>query len=159
MSDLDGHRGIVQRAIVRSSFCTLATSSTRNRPHVVGVLYVAVDRSLYVASFEGSKKVRNILENPRIGVCIPVRKYPIGPPFCVQFEGTAEILSPQDRDIVALLQTRRLKRITALGELAEPRLCFIRVTPDRTVSTYGLGVPLLTLLRDPHHASRSVEPW
>lgn len=157
MPHLDGQRGIVQRAIARASFCALATSSGRNRPHVVGVLYVAVDRILYVATFEGSRKVRNIRENPHVGVCIPVRKFPVGPPFCVQFDGTAEILSPRDEPIVALLEAGRLKRITAHGELSAPRLCFLRVTPDRKVSTYGLGVPLLALLRDPLHASRSVE--
>ena len=31
-------RKLVRRAIERGSFCTLATSSEANRPHVVGVL-------------------------------------------------------------------------------------------------------------------------
>jgi len=31
--------------------------------------------------------------------------------------------------------------------------CFLRITPDRTVHTYGIGVPLRTFLRDPIHAS------
>jgi len=30
------------------------------------------------------------------------------------------------------------------------------VTPGRTLSTYGIGVPLLTLMRDPFHANRTV---
>ena len=35
------------RAIARQSFCTLATVSPRNRPHVVGVVYAAVNGMLY----------------------------------------------------------------------------------------------------------------
>jgi hypothetical protein len=156
VAPLDGLGTIVPRAIARRSFCTLATSSGRNRPHVVGVIYAAVDGLLYVHTFDGTKKVRNIRENPHVGVCIPVRKYPVGPPFCVQFEATAEILSPRDPDVVRLLAAGRLKKITAHGALADPRTCFIRVTPAPRISTYGLGVPLFTLLRDPLHAGRSV---
>ena len=157
MRNANGHGALVQRAIRRASFCTLATSSARNRPRVVGVLYAEVDGVLYVASLDGSKKVRNVRENPHVAVCIPVRKFPVGPPFCVQFEGTAAVVSPQDPEIVTLVAAGHLKRILAHGELAEPRICFIRVTPARRVATFGLGVPLLALLRDPLRGSRTVE--
>jgi predicted pyridoxine 5'-phosphate oxidase superfamily flavin-nucleotide-binding protein len=150
-------RRIVRRAIRRSSFCTLATASAANRPHVVGVLYAAVDGLLYVSTETTSIKARNVRENPRVAVCIPVRRYPVGPPFCVQFQGSAELRPTGDPQIVGLLDAGRLKPITTHGELDHPDACFIRVTPARRVASYGLGVPLRQLLRDPLGASRSVE--
>ena len=150
-------RKIVRRAIARRSFCTLATASAANRPHVVGVLYAAVGDELFVSTLETSVKVRNVRENERVAVCIPVRRYPVGPPFSVQFQGRAKVRPVEDPDIARLLDAGSLKRITSHGELDDPAACFLRVTPRGRVATYGLGVPLRTLLRDPIHASRSVE--
>ena len=147
----------VWRAIERRSFCTLATASSGNEPHVAGVLYAVADRVLYLTTQTHSKKARNLRENARVAVCIPVRVYPVGPPFCVQFRGSAELLSPQDPAIVALLRARGLKRITSHGELDDPDSWFVRLTPDRRISTYGIGVPLRTLLRDPIHGSSTVD--
>lgn len=150
-------RKIVRRALERSSYCALATSSAANRPHAVGVLYAVVDSTLYMTTQGASVKLRNVRENPRVAVCIPVRRYPVGPPFSVQFQGRAEVLAADDPEIVALLETGALKRITAHGELDDPDVCFLRVRPGRRVATYGLGVPLRQLLRDPTQGSRSVE--
>jgi hypothetical protein len=146
----------VRRAIARRSFCTLATSSPANEPRVVGVMYAAVDDVLYIATFNRTRKARNIRANPRVGVCIPVRRFPIGPPFCVQFGATAEVLPPDNPEVVSLVNGGRLKAITGHGVLDNPDTCFLRVVPDRKVSTYGIGVPLLSLLRDPLHADRTV---
>ena len=146
----------VRRAIARHSFCTLATSSG-SRPHCVGVLYRAVGGVLYVSTSGSSKKARNIGGNPRVAVCIPIHRYPMAPPFLVQFGGTAEILSAQQPTIAELLEVGQLKKITAHGELDDPDACFLRITPDRTVHTYGIGIPLRTVLRDPIHASATFD--
>jgi general stress protein 26 len=146
----------VRRAIAKHSFCTLATSSG-NRPHVVGVLYAPVDSVLYVSTLQSSKKARNIRDNARVAVCIPVRRYPMAPPFLVQFRATAELLGNQDPTVAQLVRARRLEKITGHGELDDPENCFVRIVPDRTVHTYGIGVPLRTLLRDPLHASRTFD--
>ena len=158
----DQERIAVQRAASRAlashSFCTLATSSARNRPHVVGVIYVAVEGRLYIHTLETSRKARNIRDNPHVGVCIPVRRIPLAPPFCLQFQAAAEVLAVDDPEILALLAERpsKMKAITAHGALAVPGACFIRVTPGRRVSTFGLGLPLRTILRDPFHSNRTV---
>lgn len=118
---------------------------------------LAVDNVLFVATLEDSKKVRNIRENPRVAVCIPVHRYPMVPPFSVQFGAAAEVLSPQDPTITSLLRSRQLNKVTSHGELDEPRTCFMRLTPGRKVFTYGVGVPRWTLLRDPLHANRAFD--
>lgn len=156
MTEPEQLRHAVQEAITESSFCTLATSSAENRPHVVGVLYVAVDGILYVSTTRQSTKARNIAQNRRVAVCIPVAQHPGLPPLCVQFQGTAEICSVQDPRLAALMQAGRLDAIVGHGALAEPGICFLRITPGRRVAAYGIGVPLDELMRDPIHASRSV---
>lgn len=153
----DRQRKLVERVIRRRSFCTLATSSQANRPHVVGVLYAAVDGLLYVSTLQSSVKARNVCANPGVAVCIPVRRFPVGPPFHVSFQGQAELCSRDDPRIVRLLEARRLRAITSHGELDHRDSCFLIITPTRRVATYGLGVPVRQLLRDPIQASRSVE--
>ncbi len=156
MSETEQLRQAVRAAIADNTFCTLATSSAANRPHVVGVLYVAVDGILYVSTSDTSIKARNIGQNPHVAVCIPLPPQPGLPPLCVQFQGTAEVCALQDPRMVALLRTGQLDAITGHGALDVPGSCLLRITPGRRVATYGVGVPLDELMRDPMHADRSV---
>lgn len=148
---------IARRAIRRHSFCVLATASASGRPHAVGVLYAAVDDTLYLLTGEDSVKVRNIRENPLVAVSIPVRRFPFGPPMAVQFQGTARVRSAQESPVRELLAARRLRRITGLGAGDAPGTCYLEITPTRRISTYGLGLPLRRLLRDVSQGARSVE--
>ena len=141
----------------RRSFCTLATVSPSGDPHVAGVLYVAVDRVLYVSTQARSRKGRNLQRSGRAAVCIPVRKFPVGPPFCVQFTANATLLPQDDPEIATHLQAGRLKAITSHGELDDPDSWFARLVPEPRVHTYGIGVPLRQLLRDPIAGSRTVQ--
>jgi hypothetical protein len=149
-------RKIIRRELRKRSFCVLATASAANRPLAVGVLYAAVDRTLYIATLGGSVKARNVRENPRVALSIPVRRVPFAPPFSIQFQGTAELRAPDDPELARLLAAGALERITSHGELDPPDACFIRVTPGPRVATYGLGVSLRAIIRDPIGASRSV---
>ena len=146
----------IRRAIARGSFCTLATSSAANRPLATGVLYAEADGALYVSTLATSVKARNVRANDRVALCIPVRRYPVGPPFSIQLQGRAEILAADDPEIVALRDAGRLKRIASHGELDDPDACVLKIAPAPRAATYGLGVSLRDLVRDPIHASRSV---
>lgn len=148
----------VGKAIARHSFCVLATSSAANRPHAVGILYAAVGFDLYLLIGDDSVKARNIRENPRVAVSIPVRTaVPMAPPMAVQFQGTAELVAVDDPGITSLLQAGKLKRITGLGALEAPGVVFVRVTPGRRIASYGIGMSLLSLMRDLTSGARSVE--
>lgn len=144
--------GLVAKATERRSFCTLATVSPNNWPHVAGVLYETVDMTLYANTMRTSRKARNIAANPHVGVCIPVRRLPVGPPSSIQFQATAELLAADDPQIVELVDAGKLKSITSHGELETPGVCFVRITPVRRINTYGLGMPLHRFLRDPLNA-------
>lgn len=148
----------VVRAIARRSFCMLATTSPSGRAHVAGVLYQAIGTTLYVNMSRDGRKARNIADNPYVAVSIPIRRLPVGgPPSTVQFQGRAEILGFDDPDIVRMVGAGELKNITSHGELDYPDGCFVRVTPLGRITTYGLGMSLLKLIRDPLHAGGTVE--
>jgi general stress protein 26 len=147
----------ITKALERRSFATLATASPAQRPHVVAVLYQAVGQTLYVTVHRDSRKARNLADNPYVAVCVPVRRLPIGPAAAIQFQGTAELLTKDDPEIARLLGAGRLKRIVAHGELDDPDTCFVRIRPGRRLHTYGLGMSLLEVLRDPLNANRTVE--
>ena len=146
------------RAIQRRSFAILATVSEAGYPHAAGVAYCAVGTTLYVNTMRSSRKARNVAAHERVGIVIPVRRVPVGPPFTVQFQGRATLLATDDPEIRDHLAHGRLGKITAHGELDEPDGCFVRIEPERRIHTYGIGVPILALARDPLHVGdRSIE--
>lgn len=146
----------VERAIAKRSFCTLATVSPAGRPHAAGVVYAAVDGRLWISTDRGSRKARNIAANERVHVNIPVRRAPVGPPSSIHFEATAELFERHDPLVRRLAEAGRLRVITAHGELDRADGCFVRITPADVLHTYGLGLPLRTLIRDPLHAAGRV---
>ena len=148
---------LVRRAIGRRSFCTLATTSPKGQSHAAGVLYAAVDDVLYVSTMGSSRKARNIAANPSVGVCITVRRLPVGPPSSVQFQARAEVLELDDPELLALVEQGRLKSVTSHGELELPGGCFVRITPTGRLHTYGLGLSLWRLIREPLAAAGVVD--
>jgi len=148
----------VTKEIEKRSFLTLATTSPKGRPHAAGVIYEAVGGALYIHTMRNSRKGRNIADNPHVGVMISIRKMPVGPPFTIQFQATAEILDMDDPRIVALIEDGKLKAIAGHGALEEPDGSFLKITPSGRIHSYGIGVSLLGLIRDPLHVgARSVD--
>jgi len=149
----------VDRAIRRRSFCTLATVSPAGRPHAAGVLYAYAEGALYVSTQRDSRKARNIAANPAVFVWVPVRRVPVGPPSGVQFAAEAELLDNDDTEVRRLAAGGLLKAITGHGELELDGGCFVRIAPGPTIHTYGIGLPLHRLIRDPLNAGgRLVRP-
>jgi hypothetical protein len=85
-----------------------------------------------------------------------VRRLPVGPPFTVQFQTTAELVEVDDPLVRRLLDAGDLKNVTSHGELDLPDAVFIRMRMPRRVATYGIGVPLLSIIRHPLEGGRSV---
>lgn len=155
--DVAAQRMATERVLEKQSFCVLATGSAAGVPHSAGVLYQWVDGRLFISTATGSVKARNVRETARAAVTIPVRRAPLIPPACVQVQGRARLLATDDPMIQALAAAGTLKRITSHGELELADGCFIEVTPRGRLSTYGIGMSLLTFLRHPLEAARAVE--
>lgn len=148
----------VARAIAKRSFATLASVSPAGRPHVAGVLYEAVADRLYISTLRSSRKARNVAANGQVGVCIPIRRLPIGPPSTVQFQAVADVLAVDDPVISGLVADGHLASITGHGELELADGCFLRIEVPPRLLTYGLGMPLRSLIKDPLGASGIVDP-
>lgn len=147
----------VERHIARRSFCLLATSSPAHRPHVAGVLYDEADGALYVSIERASRKGRNIAENPHVAVTVPIRRIPFGPPATAMFSTTAELLDNLDPHVQELAAAGRLAGITGHGELEIPEGCIVRIAPPRVIHTFGIGLSLAKLMREPLRGGGRVE--
>jgi hypothetical protein len=146
----------VLRMIGKRSFATIATTSAAGRPHVGGILYDLVDRSLYASTDLLSRKARNIAANPQVALAIPVRRLPIGPPAMIHFQSTARIVTLDDPYLRELAATGKLPSTTGHGELDRPAGCFVHIgLPDRLL-TYALGMSLRQLIRHPLDAAGAV---
>jgi len=121
------------------------------------VLYGAVGTRLYVNTLRSSRKARNVAESPHVALVIPIRRIPVGPPSTVMFQGRGEVLDLDAPEITTLVAEGHLTSITSHGELELEDGCFLRITPPRRWLTYGLGMSLWSLLRDPTGAGGSVE--
>ena len=149
--------GEVRRILARRSFATLATSSASGRPHAAGVLYELVDDAFWINTLRTSRKARNIEDNPRVAVTVPVRRLPVGPPSSVQFQSTAELVALDDGRVTSLLDDGRLRSLTGHGELDLPHGCFVRIASPGRILTHGLGMSLRRLIADPIGAGRVVD--
>lgn len=143
----------VLETIAKRSFATVASTSPEGWPHAAGILYALSGDALYVSTLRSSRKARNILANPKVAVSVPVRRAPMGPPSNISFQTTARVLDLDDPELQAAAATGDLKAITGHGELELPGGVFLRIALPRKVITYGLGMSLLSLIRDPMHAA------
>lgn len=151
------HATRLRKAIAKKSFCTLATTSPASRAHSAGVVYVWADGALWIHAERTSRKARSIAANPHVGICIPFRRLPVGPPYTIHFQGRAEILDMHDPVAQALVDAGRLKKIAGHGALDMPEGCFLRIQPTGTIHSFGPGVRALDLVRDPlNSGARSV---
>lgn len=140
-------------AIGKRSFATLATTSGEGRPHAAGVLYAMSGDHLFVSTMRDSRKARNIVQNPNVAITILVQRVPVGPPSSIIFQSDARVLELDDPDLRAAVDSGDLKAVTRHGELELPGGCFVEIALPRKVVTYGLGMSLLSLMRDPMNAA------
>jgi hypothetical protein len=148
---------LVRRVVAKRSFATLATASSTGRSHAAGVLYGTVGDDVWVSTLRSSRKARNVAANPHVAITIPIRRIPLGPPSSVMFQGRAEIVALDDPDLRRLVAAGQLGSITGHGELELPGGCFVRITPNGRLHTYGLGMSLWSLLRNPLAAGGFVD--
>ena len=139
----------VMRTIAKRSFMTLATVSPAGRPHSAGVVYSAVGTSLWFHTMTTSRKARNIVANEHVGVTIPFRRLPAGPPFTIHFQARAELVALDDPAVTALIERGELKVIAGHGALEMADAAFVEVVPTGAIHSYGPGARTIDLIRDP----------
>jgi hypothetical protein len=139
----------IARALRRKTFATLATVSPKGRSHSAGVVYDFVDGTLWIHTMRDSRKGRNIAHNRHVGVSVPYRRLPVGPPYTLHFQGLAELVPLDDPTAIAHHEAGRLGSISGHGAMTMDGACFVRIHPTGTIHSFGAGVPILDLIRNP----------
>jgi nitroimidazol reductase NimA-like FMN-containing flavoprotein (pyridoxamine 5'-phosphate oxidase superfamily) len=144
----------IEKLVSRNHYCVLATASRDGRPLSTGVVYCSRGLDLYIYTDPQSKKARDIARNPNVAVTIPVwdRKPFWTPPRSIQFQGIAGILPADD---VGANEVYQFKVLFMKVSVTDAKGCFVHVRPTRRISTYGVGVPRMTMARHPEEAKRS----
>ncbi len=145
---------LVAKAVRRRKFAVLATASSAGRSHSAGVLYQVAGGRLWVSTLGSSRKARNVADDPRVALTVPIRRLPFGPPSSVQVQTTGTVVGLDDPELRELAASGALKRVTGHGELELPGGCFLRLDLPSRVPTYGLGMSIVSLIRNPLDAGR-----
>lgn len=147
---------IVLNELKRRNFGVISTVTKDGRCHSTGITYavslIEGPLEIYVMSRRKNRKVRNIMANPNVSVVVPLtrRLLTFLPPPCIQFQGKAEILDWKDEAGVRTFKVSYVNR-TILGmyeklyQRGERGICFLRITPDKVIFTYGLGYSIWEL--------------
>jgi hypothetical protein len=142
--------GLVLRQLQKRDFAVLTTVDEAGNPSSAGVNY-GVSRpgspfALYVMTRRHLKKARNIAQNPRVSLVIPVSRRLLWflPPPTIQLRGHAEIRDWNDAEGTEVFRhfwigRRILKAYNESYHSGETRICFLKITPDVDISTYMVG--------------------
>jgi hypothetical protein len=111
--------------------------------------------AIYVMTRTHLRKARNIAQNPRVSLVVPLTRRLLGflPPPVIQLHGRAEILDWTDDEGTKVFQRFWMggRRILAAYQQSyrrgETRICFLRITPDPTIYTYMVGSRIWQLRR------------
>jgi Pyridoxamine 5'-phosphate oxidase len=138
----------VWRAVARASFAVLSHVTPAGEPRSSGVVYKAIGRKLVIAVAPGSWKARHMAADGRVAVTVPVRRggilslvAPI-PPATISFHGTA-LVHPAGSPLARSALDELGSLVPAAGRASA---CVIEITPQGAFRTYGIGVPLRTML-------------
>ena len=140
----------VWREIEGSFFAVLGTVNRKGEPRTAGIVYVVRGRRLYIGTDPSSLKARNIRRNPNVSLTVTLDRRPFFlwrmkiPPAVITFRGEAVL---REREEVAPEIHEKLMSGIEMSEEAAAGTVFIEVTPRGHFSTYGVGVPLRTMLR------------
>lgn len=119
----------------------LATAKN-NQPHVVPVWFLWDGQSVWISAFTSTRKVKELLGNPRCAILIEPKEVETGKLQAVLFEGTADLIT-QPRSLVEEMSVQIYTRyLGSEGVLAsdpqswirDPENLVIKLTPDKTYS-------------------------
>jgi len=145
---------LVWKEIEKRSFAVLSYVNPKGRARSAGIVYVVIDRVLYVRAAKDSWKAKHILLNPHVALNVTIAKrvpfmpWITIPDATIAFSGSARVLPMSDLNR-KLLETLTGRLIEQHGTLAEN--CIIEIRPTGYFVTYGVGVSLLDM-RDPQKA-------
>ena len=145
---------LVWKEIEKRSFAVLSYVNPKGQARSSGIVYVPINRVLYVRVAKDSWKAKHIRQNPHVALNVTIpKRVPFMPwidipDATIAFSGTARVVPMSE------VGPKLLERIE--GRLIEHREtmvenCIIEIHPTGHFATYGVGVSLLDM-RDPEKA-------
>ncbi|MBT3338297.1 MAG: pyridoxamine 5'-phosphate oxidase family protein [Anaerolineae bacterium] len=144
----------VWQTLEKELFAVLGMVTAKGEARTVGIVYIAHDKKLYIASNKETWKVRHIAANPNVSITVTIPKRIPLMPFIkipaatITFSGKARVLDAVDvSDAVKKLLLRGLDPQSE--EIAN--MAIMEIEPVGNFITYGVGVSLMTM-RTPENA-------
>lgn len=148
----------VLRELSDHNFAILSTVDQHGQPQSAGVNYGVSARgdevALYVMTRRHLKKARNIAHNPQVSLVVPLQRRILRfvPPATIQLRGRAEILDWTDADGTNVFRgfwmgRQILSSYEKSRRRGETRVCFLRITLDPVIRTYGVGYSIWSIRR------------
>ena len=145
---------LVWREVEKRSFAVLSYVNPKGRARSSGIVYVPIDRVLYVRVAKDSWKAKHIRLNPHVALNVTISKrIPFMPwidipDATIAFSGTARVLQMNEVE-PKLLESIVGRLIEHEGSMDDN--CIIEIHATGHFATYGVGVSLLDM-RDPEKA-------
>jgi len=114
--------------INKCRFCTIATVSADGQPSASTVSFNNVGMDIYFNTARDSKKIRNILSNPRMAIAMQKTRLPKTDEEItgIQYSGTAKILSDEE---IAKAPKAVVARNRLFNSLKPGSSAVVKVTP------------------------------
>ena len=144
MKDLEQE---VRKIFKKNMWLVLSTVDDNNQPHSSVVVYQSDGNVMYITTGIKTLKVKDIQRNNKVSITIPFRKNFLhkiipAPPAELHFIGNAELLPKDDEN--ARKTFKKFLKHELEDEINEGSI-WIKITPSNIISTYGVGVGLLTM--------------
>jgi hypothetical protein len=144
--------------IKKELFAVLGMVTAKGEARTVGIVYVAHNNKIYIATGTDTWKARHIRQNAHVSITVPISKrIPFMPwikipAATITFSGLGTVLDVKSvgEDIIQAL----FRGLEADSDLRET-MCVIEIEPIDDFITYGVGIPLMTM-RDPEKARNRV---
>ena len=140
----------VWETINKELFGVLGMVTEDNQSRSVGIVYIVRDHKLYIGTGLDSWKTRHIQKNPQVSMTIPIAKHiPLLPwikipQVTISFSGTAKVIPALDVDQDLLYSVFRQ---FSEDKKQMEESCLIEVKPQGDFITYGVGIPLMKMMK------------
>lgn len=144
----------VWQVLEKELFAVLGMVNAQNEARTVGIVYVAHDKKIYIASGKDTWKMRHVRKNPNVSLTVTIPKRIPLMPFIkipaatITFSGTAQVLDVKD---ISEAVTKSLLRGLDMESEAVKNMAVMEVVPQGDFITYGIGVSMMTM-RHPEQA-------
>jgi uncharacterized pyridoxamine 5'-phosphate oxidase family protein len=138
----------VWKEIENNVFAVLGMVSARQEARTAGIVYVAREGKLYIATKSDAWKVRHVTGNPQVSLTVTIPKsVPLMPwikvpAATITFSGVATVIPAAEADPAIL---KLIYRGLEADAAAMAQSSVIIVEPKGDFVTYGVGVPLMEM--------------